>query len=293
MSEASAPGCCSRFEWDRIGPAHLLHSHLVSPRALLFVRCLFALWLLPANIVLAIRDWGPNEQGLALGVTLSYLSWTAIVLYFILVTGYTIANRELLTQPAVVLNREPDLSVSLAVPDQAPSTGGCGGGCGCGGRCHKALWVMYEILTPTAFVVTIVYWSLLHKGKGLSWQDAHMHSANSLTMLTELLLNRLPVMATHSLFMLAFGTLYLCWSLAVHGVSGQFIYPFLNYDAARWSWVCYPAVLAFALLLYFGAFALVKLRERAFGTRKDNAIRADDPLATPLRKMNGTADDVL
>ncbi len=120
----------------------------------------------------------------------------------------------------------------------------------------KALWVWFEVFLTVSLVVrhspptpapallflivchavgqvTSVYWSVLHKGHGLTWQDAHMHTANAFVMLVELTLNALPVVASHALFVVLAGVGYLCWSLGVHAVVHSFIYPFLVRSAAR------------------------------------------------------------
>ncbi len=284
------PNCCVRWyraccgcsalsrcslHWERISDVRMFtHSRFLTPKQLLAMRVVFVLWQLPACVTLGVYDWGPNSEGLVVAVTLSYLSYCSLVLYFMAISLFGLLNPKLTQTVSIGLADDPTSAAAVTAHREMKIDWKL-----------KVLWVVFQILTADALVVTSVYWSVLyHPGKGLTWQDAHMHTLNSIMLLAELAMNSLPVVPAHALFLVLFGVVYLVWSLCVHFVSSQhgWIYPFLDYTKHWWSAFQYPIVLLYAVFMFGVVYALYRLRERIARTPPENVDRFD-MLAQPVR----------
>ncbi|TPX73830.1 hypothetical protein CcCBS67573_g04901 [Chytriomyces confervae] len=113
-------------------------------------------------------------------------------------------------------------------------------------------WLLYALPATYAYIVSLVFWTLLVTyllsgvGPMEMWTSISLHAGNSLIMLTELVLGRVP-MAYQLIFPVIFiALLYLAESFVYHASSGGWVYPFLD-TTIPFAWAFYVAlVIAFS-----------------------------------------------
>lgn len=99
-------------------------------------------------------------------------------------------------------------------------------------------WVLYELFTCFAPLVTLVYWAILYPSQGPfdsridMWMGVSMHGVNTLLMLLEVfVLSRCPYYMdglAHWLIAMAVLCLYLALVYLMVGVYGFYVYPFFE-----------------------------------------------------------------
>eukprot|EP00698_Gefionella_okellyi_P004207 TRINITY_DN1391_c0_g1_i1.p2 TRINITY_DN1391_c0_g1~~TRINITY_DN1391_c0_g1_i1.p2 ORF type:complete len:259 (+),score=29.37 TRINITY_DN1391_c0_g1_i1:143-919(+) len=97
--------------------------------------------------------------------------------------------------------------------------------------------ILYELATPNAIVVTIVFWTVLAGPNSIVDINILVHMVNSPPMLLETLFNRIRHVPSHVLFHAMFSVAYMCWAWIGHAGTGRWVYPFLDWNnryAAAW-----------------------------------------------------------
>lgn len=87
--------------WDRLAGVDTMTSRFVSPQTLLAFRAVAFLWHFPVAIYIAYIHWTPpqdDDKHVPIAVTLSWLSYCCVSLYFLLAMTVTFANRSLFKQ---------------------------------------------------------------------------------------------------------------------------------------------------------------------------------------------------
>lgn len=82
----------------------------------------------------------------------------------------------------------------------------------------KGTWLLYEIVSPASFLVTILYFALLFKGS-LSVISAVTHLFNSVYVIADLYVTAMPVRLLHVVYILAYGSLYIVFT-AIYWAAG-------------------------------------------------------------------------
>ncbi|CAB3256390.1 unnamed protein product [Arctia plantaginis] len=120
---------------------------------------------------------------------------------------------------------EDEMSISLARWKRTP-------------HLCRSYWLAHIISTDLAFVISLVYWALVHDPKihEINTLNILVHGGNSLVMLIELAVTAHPVRAAHALYSAGAGLVYGVFSAFYWAVGGTdrigqpAIYPALNWD---------------------------------------------------------------
>ncbi|KAJ8736159.1 hypothetical protein PYW08_006815 [Mythimna loreyi] len=102
----------------------------------------------------------------------------------------------------------------------------------------RAYWLAHNIATDLAFVITLVYWALIHDPKihEINTLNVLVHGGNSLVMVVELAVTSHPVRAAHALHSAGAGLAYGVFSAFYWAVGGTdrvglpAIYPALDWN---------------------------------------------------------------
>ena len=133
---------------------------------------------------------------------------------------------------------------------------------------HKALWVLYNISAPNAFLITVVYWGVLYTGYPTDMLDVSTHALNSVFMLTETCVGSVPVRVLHVIYPMAYSSLYLSMSAIYWACGGtnalgkSYIYTVLDYGSrpALSAGFCLVYVLVAVPLFHLLVFGFYKIR---------------------------------
>ncbi|KAL4716906.1 hypothetical protein ACJJTC_012717 [Scirpophaga incertulas] len=102
----------------------------------------------------------------------------------------------------------------------------------------RAYWLAQNVATDLAFVITLIYWTLVHNPKihDINALNLLVHGANSAVMVCELLVTAQPVRAAHALYGVGAGVAYGVFSAVYWALGGTdrfglpAIYPALNWN---------------------------------------------------------------
>ncbi|GBP42139.1 Protein rolling stone [Eumeta japonica] len=88
-------------------------------------------------------------------------------------------------------------------------------------RLCRVYWAAHTIATDLAFVITAVYWSLVHDPQihNVNALNLLVHGGNSLVMLSELMMTAHPMRAAHALYGVGAGLVYGVFS-AIYWAAG-------------------------------------------------------------------------
>jgi hypothetical protein len=208
-----------------IGTKELLTSPVLSPRPLLCLR-----WLqCAAHIIVALLTvWtGSLYNGSPLTVTLSFVSFCLVGLYFLLAALHTHGHNTLYKQ-----------IVSyglLLVPNPTLSGGG------------RATWLVFETVVPLHITVSVVFWLAVYDSTMQGWTEVLMNVP--LPIIVELLCCRLPVLPSHLPCVLLAGGAYTGLLVVYQRNTGRWVYPFLDPalpSYSVWWWFVFVLLLAVA-----------------------------------------------
>ncbi|KAI5644968.1 protein rolling stone-like [Phthorimaea operculella] len=129
----------------------------------------------------------------------------------------------------------------------------------------KAFWVSYNIAMVIAFLVTIIYFTILLplyadvEGVDLAVDpilDLFIHGINSVLMFFLLMTSRMPGRILHFTYPLCFGIIYLLFSVVYFFAGGtdpfgnNFIYPILNWEDPAVTGVVVVVIAVFLIILH-------------------------------------------
>ncbi|CAG9796423.1 unnamed protein product [Diatraea saccharalis] len=123
----------------------------------------------------------------------------------------------------------------------------------------RAYWLTQNIATDLAFVITLIYWTIVYDPKihDIDALNLLVHGGNSLVMICELIVTAHPIRAAHALYSVGAGVTYGVFSAVYWGLGGTdrfglpAIYPALNWNHAG-SAFGFVALCAVILLLAHG-----------------------------------------
>eukprot|EP00033_Pygsuia_biforma_P000428 GCRY01000510.1.p1 GENE.GCRY01000510.1~~GCRY01000510.1.p1 ORF type:complete len:306 (+),score=31.70 GCRY01000510.1:184-1101(+) len=95
---------------------------------------------------------------------------------------------------------------------------------------EKLTAAVYFIIAPMVFVVSIVFWTALWRGHYVSPMGFNAHFSNSVVMIVELCLNRMPLPASAYYLLLFFMLIFGIWSGIYFAFWDDTIYPILDYS---------------------------------------------------------------
>lgn len=233
-----------------LSPSYFVTSYFVSPRVLLGVR--FVMWCYSVIVLTAslAYEW-QDGWWLAYFTHLTYLS---LFIYFSAATLHSAMF--VYTGKADSMKMSP-LLLGL-------------------------FWLQYETLVSFHIVVPIVFWGLLSSGIVKSnfnlWLNASQHGLDFVFMATDMILNKIPVAAGHSIFYLGIIILYMFYCWMIHAISiplstspgytstHRWVYDFVDWSPSTSASGYYFGLLIFFTLVYFCCFGCHRLKKR-IGTK--------------------------
>jgi len=143
----------------------------------------------------------------------------------------------------------------------------------------KFVWVLFEVVIPSACFLTTVYWTLLFTGD-LSIDNFSIHALNSVWALTELMLTRFDIIAIHYLFPFLYLLLYTFWAWIYYARFNLWIYPFLSWSVGPVAAAYYLGVLILSIIFYFILKGICELRnwilrKKGFREKKSDEIEME------------------
>jgi hypothetical protein len=275
---------------DGVTADHLCRSHWLSPRSLLGMRVLFALWTLGFWIWLWVPSRDHNPLPLPSPCFLTIQSFTLICFYFWVTVLHS--RREWNRAPALSAGSNsltPGYNPLLLNPLDDESRLPTSPPVDWLGKLQLAL---FELLAPTAFLVSIVFWVIIYptvriplvllnlstysvinfrslplyfcpqSHAPILWVELHAHGLNSLAMFCEVFFNTTPLFAWHVFFIVGYSATYLGFCWIVFAYTKKWPYTFI--DPAKGNVIVHYAMLtALAIFLFYTVFGLVKLRDRS------------------------------
>jgi len=96
---------------------------------------------------------------------------------------------------------------------------------------HKALWVIYNIASAAAIMVTLSFWLLLFSARnGVSAITVIFHGVNSVVMVGDTMLSSIPVRLFHVIYPMLYCIAYVLFTVVYWAAGGpNYIYPQTDY----------------------------------------------------------------
>ncbi|KAJ3063679.1 hypothetical protein HDU98_000528 [Podochytrium sp. JEL0797] len=121
-------------------------------------------------------------------------------------------------------------------------------------------WILYMLPATTAYIVTIVYWAMIfptasHETAFLMWLTISQHAANSIIVITELVLGRVPLVYAHLTVFLLVAFSYLAITQIFYLQTKIWAYNFLN-TSAPMAWAYYVGVGVFFVIVFYAMTAV-------------------------------------
>ena len=196
----------------------------------LIYRWIFALYFLGWLIHSGVQTGGPK---FFIFLTIwSLLMWVAYLLF----AAASVTLR--FFQVHIVCRQK--FEIDLALVDSDPAVIEKPKGC-CGAKTdritwyQKIQWFLFNIGTESAFIVLLLYWSLLYRGGPISGATANSDLTNGLIALVDVWLSGTPVQFLHFIYLQACGIMYAVFTGIYYVADGTntrgdpYIYPVLNY----------------------------------------------------------------
>lgn len=96
---------------------------------------------------------------------------------------------------------------------------------------HEALWVIYNIASVAAIMVTLSFWLLLFNAdKGVRAVTVILHGVNSIVMVGDTMLSSIPVRLFHVIYPMLYCIVYVMFTVIYWAAGGpNYIYPQTDY----------------------------------------------------------------
>ncbi|XP_077996020.1 protein rolling stone-like [Glandiceps talaboti] len=156
-------------------------------------------------------------------------------------------------------------------------------------------WLLFNLSAIVAPIITLIYWVSLYEGAGLEVGDFHVHAVNFIAVVLEVVIAGMPVRYVHVIYPAIYGITYLSHSLIYWGISGNAIYPILDYSenpgiATATAFGCLAMIIFFQFLLWATYFVKNKLAPQRSRSVDDVTVIANnnEPSKTVLGIDNPT-----
>jgi len=189
---------------------------------------------------------------------ISFANYVSYALWFIFLThwSYTVIAVNTVLQAVCVVRHYTDVhrkAVGATSLQMSPV--------------FKVIWVLQTIGFTTAPVVSSIYWIVIYSGIFVDFDNVNKHIINSVYVFVDVFITGIPVRLLHFLYSLAFGTVYIVFTLVYWAADGRnvhgdpFIYSILDYSndpstAVTWLVVVY----VFLVVCHCATYALYRLR---------------------------------
>ena len=94
---------------------------------------------------------------------------------------------------------------------------------------QKIQWFLFELSTDAAVIVSIIYWSLIYDGSGVTAVSVNVHLVNAIIALVDLWFSGTPVRLFHVIYTMLGGAIYIIFSSIYYAASAEAIYSVLDY----------------------------------------------------------------
>jgi len=155
---------------------------------------------------------------------------------------------------------------------------------------HKVVWILFEVSVGVAIIITVAYWSLLEVR--FSSFSINNHLINTVIMLLELFVNRIPIRILHFYNLFFFSIIYVVFSLILHATGfSSAIYPILDWEQ---NWRLALGLALFIILLvspvvHFTVYGLYVIRKiLAFRLNKTSNSPSKNSRATDSETTNNS-----
>ena len=137
---------------------------------------------------------------------------------------------------------------------------------------HQVTWLLYNVAFSAGILVTVFYWAFVLEGTP-GFLDVSAHALNSVVILIEFFLGRVPIRLLHAIYTMFYCTVYVIFTVIYWKAGGlnaedeTYIYEDIDYDknsAGEILAMVLPAVLIVPPLCQLFFFGLYKLRCRWF-----------------------------
>lgn len=132
----------------------------------------------------------------------------------------------------------------------------------------KVQWVLYNLSTGSAPIVTFLFWTIAYDGSGVNFINCSTHGANAVAVFLDLWITRMPMRMMHMIHSVIFGLIYSAFSVIYWYLGGTnqygepFIYKVLNYGESPLKALYYIVAISFivAPMMHSMFFLLYRLR---------------------------------
>ncbi|KAK9890314.1 hypothetical protein WA026_010416 [Henosepilachna vigintioctopunctata] len=139
-------------------------------------------------------------------------------------------------------------------------------------KIYKIYWLIHVIATPLAFIITIIYWTMIYDAKtaGLEVLNIIVHGTNSIIMFFDFWMVSNPVRLAHILYPVIFSSCYVAFSVIYYLAGGTsregttYIYPILDWSKATKSLLVCFVVGLFAVFLHVVIFCMYVIKKKIF-----------------------------
>ncbi|XP_064609085.1 protein rolling stone-like [Liolophura sinensis] len=100
----------------------------------------------------------------------------------------------------------------------------------------KLQWVLYNIASGAAFIVTAMFWTVVYDGSGVTFCNFHLHAINTCFVVMDTFVTRMPVYFRHCLYTVLYAVVYslftvLYWACGGTNHKGKpYVYEPLNFS---------------------------------------------------------------
>ncbi|XP_066247869.1 protein rolling stone-like isoform X2 [Euwallacea similis] len=140
-------------------------------------------------------------------------------------------------------------------------------------------WMFNIVATTMAFIITLIYWSLIYQTGVWSTMNFMVHGMNSILMFSDLCIVAHPIRILHFIYPVAFAIIYLtftgiyyaCGGLASDG--SPYIYPILKWDDIGFTYKYVLLVLALVVIIHIMTWVVQMIRKKVAKLRYNSYMR--------------------
>ena len=207
---------------------------------LLFFRLFAFIYMLSTSIMFFLLDNSFTENQEINFIYLTYWSWFIDLLYYGITSFYSFYDLYNKDSNNPILYNEKRWNI-----------------------CRKFVVLLWQITLSIGVTVSILYYSLYYNNlyNIRNYFDFSRHFINSILIFTELLLNNITTMKSHTIILVIFGVFYSFMNYLYVINKGNTIYPILTWKDYNSVYVCILVIVVTICISFFGMFVgFIKLK---------------------------------
>ncbi len=91
-------------------------------------------------------------------------------------------------------------------------------------------WFLFTIGNELAFVILLLFWTMLYRGGPVDRFSANVHLVNGLVAVIDFWVSGIPVNLLHFVYLMIYGMVYIVFTGIYFAVSNEVVYPVLDYE---------------------------------------------------------------